>query len=205
MPNHVYHTMIVWGAPEQLDALYTKLGPVPYDVDPTRLCFNLFQSFKPMPEAVRSTVSEIRDGQKVLYPDVKREYGVNDWLEWANENWKTRWGTYDTHIVHEDGRLVLTFSTAWNSPHEFYREHLGNLRFRYRAHEESSERLIMGDNDRVVEIVPSARVQLFLRFWAADHGRAEEQYIAGEGEGQYFDFFALSHDWMEDIRREKGI
>jgi hypothetical protein len=70
----------------------------------------------PMPESVEQVRS-------VHYPDgttEKERLGVDqDWHDWAQANWGTKWGTYDVEAfdLGGDGSPVLIkFQTAWRAP-----------------------------------------------------------------------------------------
>jgi len=71
---------------------------------------------KPMPEAIEQV-------PKTNYPDgttEKQRRGVEqDWYDWANENWGTKWGTYDMHAVELGGDsspILIKFQSAWSAP-----------------------------------------------------------------------------------------
>lgn len=202
MPNVIYHCMIVEGESAQLDALYARLDPHPYETEPGRLRFNLFEAFRPQPVEYRETKSgwfrnDAGESVRYEYPELNEKYGANDWYEWTIQNWGTKWGTYDTHIVREGDRLILTFSTANSSPHAFYAEHLAGLTFRYRAHEESRERLIEGSNEGVTETTsPDAEERLLI--WAIDSGRDMRQYVNRKFDE--IDWFAMAEGWIAEIK-----
>jgi hypothetical protein len=44
-----------------------------------------------------------------------------DWYGWNTSNWGTKWdaSVYDHHM-EEDGRLYISFDTAWGPPIGFY-------------------------------------------------------------------------------------
>jgi len=213
MPNNVYTTMIIYGNAGQLDALEAKLDAKPNEDDPSRMAFNLFNAFNPMPEEYRATTSgTYRDGNgnsvNYTYPDLVAKYGANDWYEWANQHWGTKWGTYDTHLVREEGRLILTFSTAWSFPYEFYKTHLTGLTWKARAHEEGSERLIMGDSKAVVQIYPSSAVEAYLEAWAEGRGIGLVKYTEArsysEDDEEGISYFDMAEDWMSEIVTSEG-
>jgi len=51
------------------------------------------------------------------------EYGANNWYDWANENWGTKWDARDVTLEDSTldgeetyGELEYTFDTAWGPP-----------------------------------------------------------------------------------------
>jgi hypothetical protein len=71
---------------------------------------------KPMPEAVEQVAA-------TRYPDgttEKQRQGVDqNWYDWANENWGTKWGTYDVEAVALGGDsspVLIKFQSAWCAP-----------------------------------------------------------------------------------------
>lgn len=71
---------------------------------------------KPMPESVAQVPS-------ILYPDGtterERRGESTDWYEWANENWGTKWGTYQMNAfaLGGDGApIAIKFQSAWSPP-----------------------------------------------------------------------------------------
>jgi hypothetical protein len=47
------------------------------------------------------------------------KHGACTWYEWQNENWGTKWGTYDTtyQVLGGDGSpILIEFQTAWGPP-----------------------------------------------------------------------------------------
>jgi len=107
MPNHVYSIISV-------EEKYTdKLK----EISKVGLC----RYYKPMPlELEKSssptkiiTVAQHKKGErgitKVMQRNLKEKYGFDNWYDWANHNWGTKWGCYDGE--HDDD--VYRYTTAW--------------------------------------------------------------------------------------------
>jgi hypothetical protein len=65
---------------------------------------------------VKDTVEKYEAGQKSL-----AETGYSNWYDWANSNWGTKWGDYDTEITNApigsatpSGQLEFYYQTAWS-------------------------------------------------------------------------------------------
>ena len=50
---------------------------------------------------------------------LRSKYGAANWYDWQNENWGTKWGTYDTKVYELGGDgspVLIEFQTAWGPP-----------------------------------------------------------------------------------------
>jgi len=52
----------------------------------------------------------------------KKEYGCDNWYDWANDNWGTKWDA-DCEEVHigDFGEVEYKFDTAWGPPEPIYK------------------------------------------------------------------------------------
>ena len=51
---------------------------------------------------------------------LKEKYGSDNWYDWSNTNWGTKWDASDAYISHNDiDYFAVTFSTAWSPPIEW--------------------------------------------------------------------------------------
>jgi len=138
MPNHVYSRLRI------SDEKYAPLIEAAIEING-----GLAQLLKPMPSELRDTQSppkimtdeemkkwESGDhhliGKMVGRPITQaesdrmiKEYGANNWFDWAVDNWGTKWGTYDHHWNRDT--LTLEFLTAWCPMSEDMLERLGQL------------------------------------------------------------------------------
>lgn len=141
MPNHITNYTVITGSKENLDKLVevTKLK-TETSINDNEFDFN---GLIPMPEELEETVSPTRlvptqaeadkinaehvptewNKQKYQVISVEehqrrvREYGVDNWRDFANSNWGTKWGAYDVYFIdREPEKLTLTFQTAWSCP-----------------------------------------------------------------------------------------
>lgn len=50
-----------------------------------------------------------------------KEYGHNNWYDWALANWGTKWGAYDSSDWSASAdSMSISFTTAWSPPIEFF-------------------------------------------------------------------------------------
>ena len=64
-----------------------------------------------------------------------KEYGFDNWYDWSNANWGTKWNSYDVDVdANFDDELTVQFFTAWSCPFpifakmkEYCQEHNLNL------------------------------------------------------------------------------
>lgn len=134
MPNHVTNILTVNGSQDELiiDSLFNEAN----EID--------FNTFAPMPEELKDVSSpanivtqEERDAEiterprrlannetflgntfsitKEMSDDYIARFGVNNWFDWAVNNWGTKWGGYDAERETPDS---VRFLTAWSTPIE---------------------------------------------------------------------------------------
>lgn len=144
MPNHVFCRLNVYsdnGLPESMD----ELKEFKKKAKSKKQSFDLDELF-PMPKELRKfksptsivsqkeydkEVAEFRRLKKkdkmyegtglplttVMASRLRIKYGVDNWYDWANKNWGTKWGTYDSELVNDDEYLLeYEFSSAWVPP-----------------------------------------------------------------------------------------
>lgn len=73
-----------------------------------------------------------------------RQYGNDNWYDWAYDNWGTKWDLDEKEILAsiEPTSLMYKFDTAWNPPYGIYRElvkRFPKLKMGWRYEEEGME------------------------------------------------------------------
>lgn len=99
MPNHVYCNISV---EEKYADKLKEIAEV-----------GLAQYYKPRPKELEDTTSPARIGKNITKEESDRLielYGYNNWYDWSNANWGTKWGCYENE--YEDGNY--RFTTAWS-------------------------------------------------------------------------------------------
>ena len=147
MPNHCDNNMYVKGDNAMLSRFWNDIQSA--DKDGNRIV--KIASLVPMPDALEGTQSptpsspEPHPNWKVMLDDGKMtqewydhlvkdtvekyeagqkaiaETGYSNWYDWANSNWGTKWGDYDTALTNApigsatpSGELEFFYQTAWS-------------------------------------------------------------------------------------------
>lgn len=94
MPNHCNNTLGITGPTKDVEEfieLVTNKGP---DKDENE--YELFKNLLPMPKELEGTTSPSKEGNV----DLIDKYGHDNWYDWCNANWGTKWGDYS---ISSDG------------------------------------------------------------------------------------------------------
>lgn len=125
MPNWVYNSVSVsGGTPDQIKSFWEKAStPRPDTIDDNKEIvmreegFSFWNFIAPPQEAVESGeyfgTNGWQDGKKV--GDTP-----NNWYEWNNEHWNTKWDACDPSYDLDDSNLSIHFSTAWSIPYPVF-------------------------------------------------------------------------------------
>jgi len=88
-----------------------------------------FNNIKPMPKELEGTVSGSEnskpDWQKEKSKELIRKYGYDNWYDWKNANWDTKWEASEVEVEYEDeyGDFIqYNFDTAWGPPLAIFKE-----------------------------------------------------------------------------------
>jgi hypothetical protein len=87
--------------------------------------FCLFRKLKPMPEELRDTTSPGKKDEELI-----KKYGFDNWYDWANDNWGTKWGCYNVSfdpIYKTDNgeyEMQINYDTAWSPGDDSLMEYL---------------------------------------------------------------------------------
>ena len=123
MPNWTYNNVQFIGKTEDnVKQLKELLKSDDNDFD--------FNNIIPMPNELSDTVSGSEnakpDWQKKQSEKLKAKYGADNWYDWSNNNWGTKWNACNTEVELNENVLNYTFETAWDAPREIVRalEHM---------------------------------------------------------------------------------
>ena len=89
MPNHCNNKLGITGPIKDVEdfiVIVTNESPAP-DADK----YELFKNLIPMPKALEGTTSPSKENNEELLS----QYGANNWYDWCNQNWGTKWGDYN--------------------------------------------------------------------------------------------------------------
>ena len=106
MPNHCYTRISISDPTKKQKEILKKIEKAE----------GLCRYYKPMPKELEGTTSPQRVGDEenctITLPksiELKQKYGYDNWYDWCNFNWGTKWGCYDFYIEDD----VIAFTSAW--------------------------------------------------------------------------------------------
>ena len=137
MPNHCNNTLGIIGLTKDVESFFNLVKVESNDVD--NVDFEIFNGLMPMPKELDGTKKNYEPESK--NEDLIKKYGADNWYDWCNTNWGTKWGDYETqsdgiehiseykYLVLEDGSkdyensfkeltgessLQFSYDTAWS-------------------------------------------------------------------------------------------
>ena len=115
----------------------------PAMIERARVAFNdgrLCNEFAPVPEDLHIVAGRVSDPQEQKDLEAQEavntaKFGYANWYDYCVAEWGTKWdvGGDGMTAVLEDGRLAMTFDSAWSPPLEFYAK-MCDLGFSVRAY-----------------------------------------------------------------------
>ncbi len=109
MPNHITNIIRFQGDPQAIARMFRAIA-----------CDD------PSEHGVKADVHTIDFGKIIPQPDdlyqgdlghaEREKYGTNNWCDWNNANWGTKWNSYG-YSEYDQSENALKFNTAWSAPH----------------------------------------------------------------------------------------
>ena len=137
MPNHTQNEVLIGtNTNEEQEILALQILKNDLGIKDGQFDFN---GIVPMPKEIRKGAEistedfldgkEIKDYELVMGKYVPkdwkirnkliRDYGSDNWYDWAKNHWGTKWNAYDVEICEDkENYLQVDFTTAWDSPRE---------------------------------------------------------------------------------------
>ena len=162
MPNHVANLLIVSGDAQRKAAMFDAIKIEEYGLGSVD-----FSKIIAVPDNIY---------QGNLGREERKKYGKNNWYDWNNENWGSKWNSYgydEFTSEHFDGQ-TLRFLTAWNNVHQVIgrlAELYPDLAFSYRWADED-----MGYRVGRREYAAGAEIECY----CPDNGSTEALKMAAE-------------------------
>lgn len=96
--------------------------PMPEDIAKTTAPNRIISEEEYAERLAKGTTSEQRSehmgmthyNTQAQVNDFIKRYGAADWYEWANLHWGTKWGDCEHEVVHDNGKVLLRFESAWS-------------------------------------------------------------------------------------------
>lgn len=98
MPNHCNNKLGITGPIDDVEKFVAFVKNNGDDKEENE--YNLFESLIPMPKELEGTTSPSKESNV----DLIDKYGHDNWYDWCNHNWGTKWGDYNMDaesIVYE--------------------------------------------------------------------------------------------------------
>jgi hypothetical protein len=105
MPNHCSNKLGITGPIEDVEKFIAFVKNNGDDKDENE--YNLFESLIPMPKELEGTTSPSKESNV----DLIDKYGHDNWYDWCNSKWGTKWGDYSMHATS------IVYETKINYPH----------------------------------------------------------------------------------------
>jgi hypothetical protein len=102
MPNHCNNTLGVLGKTSDVEKFVEFVKSK--NKDKTGCEYEIFESLIPMPKELEGTTSPSKSSNEELI----KKYGTDNWYDWCNNNWGTKWGDYD--ITKSDPANLVQYS-----------------------------------------------------------------------------------------------
>ena len=97
MPNHCSNSLKIIGPTKDVEQFVTFVKNNGDDKDDNP--YELFSNLIPMPKELEGTTSPSKNSNV----DLIDKYGHDNWYDWCNAKWGTKWGDYNIHsngIIH---------------------------------------------------------------------------------------------------------
>jgi hypothetical protein len=107
MPNWNNNVATLTATTDEQRAILRKVVAACLATDPGEI----FAILKPMPTNIFR--GDVGDAEREIY-------GANNWYDWANENWGTKWDTTAQCLSDDGDSVTLFFDTAWSPPIALY-------------------------------------------------------------------------------------
>ena len=127
MPNHCNNTLHISGDRETLADFVQRTILDETERKVRKQHYDILAKLYPIPQELVDTVSgfsadeETQAKREIQYENNRVKYGYKDWYDWANVNWGTKWGDYETYLDSgspDDKFLEFRFDSAWSPPIE---------------------------------------------------------------------------------------
>ena len=88
MPNECMNTLGIMGKKEDVEAFVKFVTTENNEI-------KLFNSLIPMRKELNDAQSPVNTANKGKDTELVSKYGADNWYDWCNNNWGTKWGDYE--------------------------------------------------------------------------------------------------------------
>lgn len=115
MPNHCQNTLGVLGKTEDVIE-FINFITLDESTGSSDDKYKIFRSLSPMPIELENTTSLIAGEEN---KELIEKYGSDNWYNWANENWGTKWGDYSIDTSGIEHCNVTTYNILENGDPDY--------------------------------------------------------------------------------------
>lgn len=116
MPNHCNNTLSFMGTEEEVNNFIQFVKKPGANGEEH---YEIFNSIIPMPEELKNTNKTFKESE--VNKELKDKYGYDNWYDWCNYHWGTKWGDYETTLEgpfnytydEYEKYAVFKYDTAW--------------------------------------------------------------------------------------------
>ena len=116
MPNWCENNLTIEGNEKDLKELikkYTSIAHPRNSMFPEERCID-FNLISPTPKELLECEAPNPNKEQTAY--FKKKYKTEDWYNWNNKNWGTKWTTIGVNFEKSQNEIDIAFQTAWCPP-----------------------------------------------------------------------------------------
>jgi len=114
MPNHCNNKLGITGSTEDIEIFIKTVENNGSDKEDNP--YELFENLIPMPKELVGTISSFGRENDV---DLVDKYGHDNWYDWCNANWGTKWGDYSLTTSGISHKKKYAYSTLENGETDY--------------------------------------------------------------------------------------
>jgi hypothetical protein len=115
MPNHCNNKLGIIGPTKDVQD-FIELVTNNDDATKEQNKYELFKNLIPMPNELEGTTSSSGKGKN---EQLIKKYGSDNWYDWCNSNWGTKWGDYSISSSEINYEVIYEYTTLENGEKDY--------------------------------------------------------------------------------------